>query len=49
MAKAFILVRTDIGFEHEAFDFLKAVDEVKEVHVINGSYDMILRVETDTM
>ena len=49
MATAFILVRTDIGFKHEVLDFLKAVDEVKEVNVVKGSYDMIARLETDTI
>lgn len=49
MATAFILVRTDIGFEHEVLDFLKDVDEVKEAHVVYGSYDIVARVETETM
>jgi len=49
LATAFILVRTDIGFEHEVLDLLKAVDEVKEVHVVYGSYDLVVRVETETI
>ena len=49
MTTAFILVRTDTGFEHEVLDLLKKVDEVKEAHVVYGSYDIIVRVETDTV
>jgi DNA-binding Lrp family transcriptional regulator len=38
-----------MGAESEVLKGLKEITEVKESHLIYGVYDIILRVETETM
>ena len=49
MAIAFVLVNADLGAETEVMNGLKMMDGVKEVHMVYGVYDIITRVEADTM
>ena len=49
MAKAFVLINADIGAEDEVLKELKEMTEVKEAHVVYGVYDIITRIEADTM
>jgi len=48
-ACAFVLINTEIGLERKMMDALKAIPEVKEAHLLHGVYDIIARVESDTM
>lgn len=49
MATAFVLINAEIGAETEVLKELKGIQEVKEAHMVYGVYDIIARVETETM
>lgn len=49
MATAYILINLEIGAEGEVLKSLKPVSEIKEAHLVYGVYDIIARVETETM
>jgi DNA-binding Lrp family transcriptional regulator len=49
MATAFVLINAEIGAETEVLKGLKDIKEVKEAHMVYGVYDIIARIETDTM
>ena len=49
MATAFVLINAEIGSESEVLKVLKAIAEVKEAHMVYGVYDIIARIETETM
>jgi DNA-binding Lrp family transcriptional regulator len=49
MATAFVLLNAELGAETEVLKGLKDVKEVKEAHMLYGVYDIIARIETDTM
>ena len=49
MATAFVLLNAELGTEIEVLNGLKMIDEVKETHLIYGVYDIIARIEADTM
>ena len=46
---AFILINAEVGMENEVLQDIKDIPEVKEAHVLYGVYDVIARVEADTM
>jgi len=48
-ARAYVLLNVEIGSEEKMMDALKAIPEVKEAHQLDGVYDIIARVESDTM
>lgn len=49
MATAFVLINAEIGAENEVLKELREIPEVKEAHMVYGVYDIIARVETETM
>jgi DNA-binding Lrp family transcriptional regulator len=49
VATAFVLLNAELGAETEVLDGLKLIDEVKEIHLIYGVYDIIARNEAETM
>ena len=49
MATAFVLLNAELGAEIEVLDGLKIIDEVKETHLIYGVYDIIARIEAESM
>ncbi len=49
LATAFLLLNTETGLEAEVMKGLKDLDEVKEAYMLEGTYDVIARMETDTM
>ena len=49
MATAFVLVNAELGGETEVMNGLKMIDGVKETHMVYGVYDIIARVEADSM
>ena len=49
MAKAYVLINSEIGGEQEVVDQLKAMKEVVEVSVVYGVYDVIVKLEADSM
>jgi len=48
-ARAYVLINAEVGLEEKIMDELKEIPEVKEAHQLYGVYDIIARVESDTM
>lgn len=49
MPIAFVLINTEMGAEGEVLQILKKIADVKEVHLVYGVYDLIAKVESDSM
>jgi len=47
--RAYVLINAEAGAESEVLDALKAIQEVKEAHMVYGVYDIIARLETKSM
>jgi DNA-binding Lrp family transcriptional regulator len=47
-AKAFLLISAEIGRERDVASELHSIQNVKEVHVTYGVYDVIAKVEADS-
>jgi len=46
MPTAYVLVNCDLGYEAEIIDELKQIEDVKEVHGVFGTYDILAKVES---
>lgn len=46
---SFILLVTDSSSTQQIYQDVKAMDKVKEVHMIYGDYDLIIKVELDNL
>ena len=46
---AFILLVTDSSSTQQIYKDVLAMDKVKEVHMIYGDYDLIIKVELDNL
>jgi len=49
LASAYLLLNVETGTEEEVMNKLKTLQEVKEARMVYGVYDIIVRVETETM
>ncbi len=49
MAKAFVLLNSELGQGSQVESSLKDVPEVKEVYGVYGVYDFIVKLEAETM
>jgi len=49
MAKAFVFVNVEVGSETEVLKQLREVPEIKEVVLVYGAYDIVAKVETDSV
>ena len=49
MASAYLLLNVETGTEEEVIDSLKPLQEVKEAWMVYGVYDIVVRVEAETM
>lgn len=49
MAQAYVLINTEIGFENQVLKDMGNIKEVKEAHTVYGVYDILARIETETM
>ncbi|HIE18158.1 TPA: Lrp/AsnC family transcriptional regulator [Candidatus Bathyarchaeota archaeon] len=49
MPVAFVLINAEIGSEGEILKELKKIDGVKEAYSVYGVYDVIAKVEADSM
>ena len=49
MAKAYVLINSEIGKESDVLEELKNVEGVKEAFTVYGVYDVIAKVETKTV
>ncbi len=49
VATVFVMINTELGSESMVLKGLKEIEGVKEVHLVYGVYDIIARIETETM
>jgi DNA-binding Lrp family transcriptional regulator len=49
MPLAFVLINSEIGAEDEVLRELKKIENVKEAYVVYGVYDIVAKVEAETM
>ena len=49
MAKAFVFVNVDPGSEKEVLERLREVPGIKEAYLVYGVFDIVAKVETDSM
>ena len=49
MATAYVLINADVGKENDVLVELKKVPSVKEAYFVYGVYDIVAKVEADSM
>lgn len=49
MAVAYIMINTETGTEKEVIEALRNFKEVREAHSVYGAYDIVARLEANTM
>jgi len=49
MKTAYVLVSCDLGFDAEIIDEIQQFEDVKEVLGIFGAYDILAKVESDSV
>jgi len=49
MATAYVLINSELGSEEQIIDELKHISDVKEIHGTFGAYDILAKVESDTV
>ncbi len=49
LPEAFVMISSEVGKEHQVISELQAVPEVKESYVAYGVYDVIARIEAESM
>jgi len=46
---AFVMMNAEVGSEQEVLKKLKKIAEVKEAYLVYGVYDIVAKVEAETM
>ena len=49
MITAFVLITTKAGKEKEVKELLEKYEQVKEVQIVYGDFDMVAKIEAKTM
>ncbi len=49
MAIAFVLINAEIGGEEEVLQEIKKVEGVQEAYTVYGVYDIVAKIEAETM
>jgi DNA-binding Lrp family transcriptional regulator len=49
MSTAFVLINADLGAEEELVKEIRNTENVKEVYIVYGVYDIVAKIEADTM
>ena len=49
MTTAYVLINCDLGYEAEVIDEIKQFEDVKEAHGVFGAYDILAKVESDSV
>jgi Lrp/AsnC family transcriptional regulator for asnA, asnC and gidA len=49
LATAYLLLKVETGTEEEVMRSLKPIPKVREARIVYGVYDIIIRVETESM
>ncbi len=47
MAIGFVLISTAPAKEHEVYNALSKIEEIRELHPLFGEYDLIAKIEAD--
>lgn len=47
MAIGFVMIETNVKKEREAYETLKKIPEIVELHPIFGEYDLVAKIEAD--
>lgn len=45
---AFVLITVETGYEREVFEALRTIPQVKEATLVDGVYDIVALLETET-
>jgi len=46
---AFVFMNIDAGGEQDVLNALRSIENVKEAHLVYGVYDLVARIEAETM
>jgi len=46
---AYVLINTEIGSESEVLDSIRKIKNVIEAHAVYGVYDIVAKIEAETM
>ncbi len=49
MTTAYVLINCDLGFDAEIIDEIKQLEDVKETHGVFGTYDILVKLESDNV
>ena len=49
MPIAFVLINSELGKEEQILKELRAIENIKEAHFVYGVYDIIVKVEAESM
>ena len=49
MRLAYVMINVEVGAKDEVLEEVRGIPEVKEAHLIYGVYDIIVRVEAETV
>ncbi|GAH27322.1 unnamed protein product [marine sediment metagenome] len=49
MEKVYVLLKVEVGSEREVLNALDEIPDIKESYQIHGIYDIIIRVEAETL
>ena len=49
MTMAFVMINAELGSEDELVRELRKLNNVREVHPVYGVYDIVVKVEAETM
>jgi len=46
---SFVLINADLGAEDDLLKDLRGIEFVKEVYIVYGVYDIVVKIEADTL
>jgi DNA-binding Lrp family transcriptional regulator len=46
---SFVLINADLGAEDDLLKDLREIEFVKEVYIVYGVYDIVVKIEADTL
>ena len=47
--RAYVLISSTVGSEEEVLEEVRGIPEVREAHMVYGVYDIVARVEAETV
>ncbi len=49
MPLSFVLINADLGAEDDLLKDLRGIEFVKDVYIVYGVYDIVVKIEADTL